>query len=126
MSVVLRGLALDVDSESSVVAFGLAVDIGASPTLDDLEATGIEQWYAIDYRVRKRRPVTEAEWRRIRRLWRVWERSRVDRERKEALLRRQADEFVPLAMPPLTMTPKKPPRRRGIQDPRTGRYVSRP
>lgn len=125
MSVLLRGFGLDVDSQSAIVAFGLTLDL-ESPTLADLEATGIENWYAIDYRVGIRRPVTQIEWRRIKRLWRVWERSRIERERKEAQMRAQADKFTPIVAPVLVASRKAPPRRRGLHDPKTGRYAPRP
>lgn len=125
MSVILRGMGLDVDSQSSIVAFGLALDI-ESPTLADLEATSIENWYAIDYRVGIRRPVKPIEWRRIKRLWIVWERSRLERERKEAMMQEQADKFTPIVAPVLVASRRPPPRRRGIQDKKTGRYVARP
>jgi hypothetical protein len=96
VSFVLSGLGLDVDSQSSVVAFGLSIDLGTAPqppTIVQLENTTIENWYAIDYRVRKRRPVTQIEWRRIRRLFRVWDRSRKAEAAKAEMLRRQEMRF---------------------------------
>lgn len=51
MSIVLQGLGLDIDSASSVAAFGLTVDRGDAPppTQQELEVLSIENWYAIDY-----------------------------------------------------------------------------
>ena len=68
MSVVLRGLGLDQDSFSSIVAFGMTVDVTdvANP-MPELADVGIEQMFAIDYSGFSRE-LTMHEWRQWRRV----------------------------------------------------------
>lgn len=68
MSIVLKGLALDVDSTSSIVAYGLSVDpADEGAALDAITGATIEQLYVVDYGGQKRRP-TPAEYRRWKRI----------------------------------------------------------
>jgi hypothetical protein len=68
MSVILRGLGLDQDSFSAIVAFGLTIKLNdaESPILE-LENASIEQLYAIDYSG-NHRPLTLNEWRQWKRI----------------------------------------------------------
>jgi hypothetical protein len=67
MSVILRGLGLDVDSMSSIVAYGLTRDlVGDVPIVDDIDGATIDQLFVIDFG--GARPMTAAEWRRWRAL----------------------------------------------------------
>ena len=67
----MRGLGLDVDSETSVVAFGLAVDITAGQTVTQVfDAASIEQWFVIDYGCGQRKP-TARECRKIKKIIRM-------------------------------------------------------
>jgi hypothetical protein len=68
MSVVLRGLGLDQDSFSSIVAFGLTIDVvDVANPMPELENAGIEQMFAIDYSGFSRE-LTMHEWRQWRRV----------------------------------------------------------
>lgn len=67
MSVILRGLGLDVDSTSSIVAFGLTVNPKTpEEAMDAIQKAGIENLFVIDFD--GRRPLTKPEYRRYRRL----------------------------------------------------------
>jgi hypothetical protein len=66
MSIVLHGLGLgDVNSGSTIVAFGLVQDLEAGQNPQEVIANaGIEQLFVIDYGSQFTRPLTEAEYRR--------------------------------------------------------------
>jgi hypothetical protein len=66
MSIVLHGLGLgDVNSGSTIVAFGLVNDLEAGQDVAQVIATaGIEQLFVIDYGHQFTRPLTQAEYRR--------------------------------------------------------------
>ena len=70
MSIVLHGLGLgDVDSGSTIVAFGIARDLDAGESvIDVLQSGSIENFFVIDYGSQFTRPLTEAEWRRFQQL----------------------------------------------------------
>lgn len=70
MSIVLHGLGLgDVDSGSTIVAFGIARDLEAGENIADVvQNAGIDQLFVIDYGHQFPRPLTEAEYRRFQRL----------------------------------------------------------
>lgn len=66
MSIVLHGLGLgDVNSGSTIVAFGLVQDLEEGQIAADVIANaGIDQLFVIDYGSTFTRPLTEAEYRR--------------------------------------------------------------
>lgn len=70
MSVVLHGFGLgDIDSGSTIVAFGLVRDLQAGEdTAQVITNAGIDQLFVIDYGHQFTRPLTEAEYRRFQRL----------------------------------------------------------
>ena len=67
MSIVLHGMGLgDVNSGSTIVAFGLNQDLPEGvPVQEVLSSAGIEQLFVIDYGSQFTRPLTEAEFRRF-------------------------------------------------------------
>jgi hypothetical protein len=68
--IVVYGFGLDVDSSSSLAAFGLAlnpIDMPPEQELEVMESATIEQLYAIDYSSGRRR-LTQAEYQRWRKL----------------------------------------------------------
>lgn len=73
MSIVLHGLGLgDVDSGSTIVAFGLVRDLEAGEDIAEVvQSAGIENLFVIDYGHQFPRPLTEAEYRRFQALIRM-------------------------------------------------------
>lgn len=68
MTVVVQGLGIDVDSESSMVAFGLTRDLTAGETVTQaFDGSSIENWFVIDYGCGQRKP-SRSECRRIRKI----------------------------------------------------------
>jgi hypothetical protein len=68
MSVILRGLGLDQNSFSSIVAFGLTIKLSdVDNPIVELENVGIEQMFAVDYSG-SHRPLTLDEWRQWKRI----------------------------------------------------------
>lgn len=69
MSIVLHGLGVgEIDSGSSIVAFGLARDLDQGETVEQAVAsTGIENLFVIDFSAGQRK-ATKAEFRRFKRL----------------------------------------------------------
>jgi len=70
MSVVLHGFGLgDVDSGSTIVAFGIVRDLNPNEDFSSVvRDASIEQLFVIDYGHQFQRPLTEAEYRRFQRL----------------------------------------------------------
>jgi hypothetical protein len=67
MTIVVSGYALPrVDSYSAPAVYGLTLKAGQQPTVAVLAASSIDQWYAIDFKVKRRRPVTALEWKLLR------------------------------------------------------------
>lgn len=84
MSIVVRGFGLDIDSFSSIVAWGLNRDaIDAVNPLPELEAATIDECFVIDFRA-GRRKMSRTEWTQWRRVLAVIRRSRAkaDSERR--------------------------------------------
>jgi hypothetical protein len=46
--------------------YGFTLKAGQQPTVAVLLNSSIEQWYAIDFRVKRRRPITKMEWTLVR------------------------------------------------------------
>jgi hypothetical protein len=46
--------------------YGLTLKSGQQPTVAVLVDSSIAQWYAIDFRVKRRRPITKIEWQLLR------------------------------------------------------------
>lgn len=66
--IVLRGLGIDIDTNSSIVAFGLARDLVAGETVEQAVVNAdVSQWFVLDFGMGRRKP-TAAEIRRIKRL----------------------------------------------------------
>jgi hypothetical protein len=77
VTIVVSGLATGINSRGAVIAYGYTLKAGQAPptTLGELANTSIEQWYAIDYRVKRRRPINKWEWRMLRQFIEVNRRS---------------------------------------------------
>lgn len=87
MSVVLHGLGMEtIDTGSSVVAFGLAIDLTGDQTVAEAAAsTGIENLFVIDFDGRRR--ASKGEYRRFKRLVRMMQTGQLhfkERKRKGA------------------------------------------
>jgi len=68
MSVILKGFGRDVDSMSSIVAFGLAVNpVDEAGVVEAIQAADITQLFVVDYGGQRRKP-SAAEWRMFKRM----------------------------------------------------------
>lgn len=68
MSIVLRGLGIGIDTGSTIVAFGLARDLGEGETVETAVVNAdVSQLFVIDFGIGHRKP-TAAEIRRVKRI----------------------------------------------------------
>lgn len=75
MSIILQGFGVDVDSLSSIVAFGLTVDPQTEEeAVEAIQGASIEQLFVVDYGGHRRK-ASQSEFRRFKRLSR-----RIDRD----------------------------------------------
>lgn len=98
MTIVVSGFALPrVNSYSAPVAYGLTLKAGSAPPSSAvIAAASIENWYAIDMRIKRRRPITPAEFAMLREFIQVRDRVKKLYLRNQRQLRRLNIQFSAL------------------------------
>jgi hypothetical protein len=104
MSVILEGLGLDVDSQSSIVAWGLTRDLEAGESIEQaIIGSSIENLFVIDFGGRRR--MTASEFRRFKR--RVKQVETTGLHFKESKRRRNGISFYSAELPAFKYRIKK-------------------
>lgn len=74
--VVWGGLGRTPANQVGPVEFGLTRKLGGViPGIPGLLALGLEEWYVVDYRIRRRRPATKQEWAQLRQYLQIRDRA---------------------------------------------------